>query len=68
MVTATFSVRSVEMASGISVARPVSGSARFTQLNMEENLKDAVTSASGSIGAEMRQYWEKKIGVSIGLG
>jgi hypothetical protein len=28
---------------------------------MEENLKDAVTSAIGSIGAEMKQYWENVI-------
>jgi len=61
MITATFSVRSVDMASGISVARPVSGSVKFTQLNMEKNLKDAIASASSGIGPEMKAYWERVI-------
>ena len=68
MVTATFTVRSMEMDSGSSVIKPISGSMRFTQLNMDENIKAAVTSASGSIGVEMKQYWEKKIGASSGSG
>lgn len=61
MITATFSVRSLDMASGMSVARPVSGSMKFTQLNMDKNLKDAIASASSGIGPEMKAYWEKVI-------
>jgi predicted Ser/Thr protein kinase len=61
MVTATFSVRSVDMASGVSVARPVSGSVKFTPLNMEKNLKDAIASTSSGIGPEMKAYWESII-------
>lgn len=30
-------------------------------VDLEENLKDAVMSASKSIGAEMKQYWENVI-------
>ena len=63
MITAAFSVRSLDMASGKSVARPASGSVKFTQLNMEKNLKDAIASASGGIGAEMKAYWERVIHV-----
>jgi hypothetical protein len=61
MTTATFSVRSLDMASGVSVARPVSGSVKFTQLNMEKNLKDAIMSVSSGIGPEMKAHWEKVI-------
>jgi hypothetical protein len=49
------------MASGVYVAKPVSGLVRCIQLNMEENLKDAVSSANSNIGAEMKQYWENVI-------
>lgn len=61
MITGTFSARAVDMATGISVATPASSSVKFTQLNMEENLRRTVTSAASGIGAEIKGYWEERI-------
>ncbi len=61
MITGTFSAKAVDMVTGISVATPASSSVKFTQLNMEENLRRTVTSAAGGIGAEIKGYWEERI-------
>jgi hypothetical protein len=61
MISATFSVRSLEVDTGRSVAKPVSGSVQFTQLNMEQNIRNAVKAASSGIGPEMKAYWESRI-------
>jgi predicted Ser/Thr protein kinase len=68
MITATFSARAVDMATGISVATPASSSVKFTQLDMEENLRKTVTSAASGIGAEIKGYWEKRIRASRKTG
>jgi len=61
MTTATFSARAIDMATGISVATPASGSVKFTSLNMEKNFREIITSAAGSMGPEMKGYWEEKL-------
>ncbi len=61
MITATFSVRAVDMATGTSVAKPATGSVKFTHLNMDENLRRAITSAAGSMGSEMKKYWGERV-------
>ncbi len=61
MTTATFSARAVDIATGISVATPASGSVKFTPLNMEKNFKKTIASAAGSMGPEVMGYWEEKL-------
>ncbi len=61
---ATYSVRAVDMATGASVAVPASGSVKFTSLNMEENVKEVITSSGRGIGEEIKKYWENKLGVA----
>jgi predicted Ser/Thr protein kinase len=60
-ITATFSIQSLDMASGTSVGAPAAGTVDFTALNMNENLKDAITSAAGDIGNDIKKYWAEKI-------
>jgi serine/threonine protein kinase len=60
MITATFTVQVLDMASGISVESPATGSAQFTSLNMNDNLRDAVYSAASHLGEGIKKYWEEK--------
>jgi serine/threonine protein kinase len=68
MTTATFSARAVDMSTGTSVATPASGSIKFTLLNMEENFRKTITSATSGMGAEIRGYWEKRVGAAKKTG
>jgi serine/threonine protein kinase len=61
LTTATFSVKAVDMDTGTSAAKPASGSIKFTALNMEENIREAVSAATQDMGAQIRAYWEKKL-------
>ncbi len=68
MTTATFSARAVDMDTGTAVATPASGSVKYTQLNMEENFRKAVSEAARSMGAEIEVYWKEKIKAAGGTG
>jgi hypothetical protein len=61
METATFAVRAVDMDRGVSVATPAGGSIKYTQLNLEENIRDALGSNVGGVGKEIKAHWEKKL-------
>ena len=61
LTTAIFSIRTVDMATGISAGLPASASVKFTPLNMEENFKEAITSAASGIGMDIKTYWKKKL-------
>jgi serine/threonine-protein kinase len=60
-ITATFSIQALDMATGTSVGSPATGTVDFTSLNMTENFKDAITSASGDMGNDIKKYWAEKI-------
>lgn len=57
----SFSVRAVDMATGISAASPATGSVKFTSLNMEENFREALTPALLEMGQMIKRYWQDKI-------
>ena len=61
LTTAIFSIRTVDMATGISAGLPTSASVKFTPLNMEENFKEAITSAASGIGMDIKTYWKEKL-------
>lgn len=61
LTTAIFSIRTVDMATGISAGLPASASVKFTPLNMEENFKEAITSAASGIGMDIKTYWKEKL-------
>lgn len=61
LTTAIFSIRTVDMATGISAGLPASASIKFTPLNMEENFKEAITSAASGIGMDIKTYWKEKL-------
>lgn len=58
---ASFSVRWADMDTGTSSDLPVTGSVRFTPLNMEDNVRTEITSAAHGIGDKIKQFWEIKI-------
>ena len=61
LTTATFSIRAVDMATGTSAGSPASVSVKFTPLNMEENFKEAITSAASGMGTDIKKYWKEKL-------
>ena len=61
LTTAFFSIRTFDMATGTSAGSPASASVRFTPLNMEENFKEAITSAASGIGTDIKTYWKEKL-------
>jgi serine/threonine protein kinase len=61
METATFAVRAVDMDRGISVATTAGGSVKYTHLNLEENIRDAIGANVGDVGKEIKAHWEKKL-------
>lgn len=60
MTTVSFSIHVLDAISGISITPPCTGSAQFTPLNMEENLKEAIYTATSSINEGTKRYWESK--------
>jgi len=57
---AAFSLQAVDMETGNSIHSSLSGSIKFSALNMDQKLQDGITNAAEGIEVEIRQYWEKK--------
>ncbi|MBW2109162.1 MAG: serine/threonine protein kinase [Deltaproteobacteria bacterium] len=61
MITASITVRAVDMATGTSAARPASGTVKYTQLNVQKNVDKTVAQAAGGMGKQIMGYWQKKL-------
>ncbi|HID97534.1 MAG TPA: serine/threonine protein kinase [Thermodesulfobacteriaceae bacterium] len=61
LITTSFSIRAVDTSTGTAAGNPVTGTARFTGLNMDEELSSAVKSSAGKMGIRIREYWKGKI-------
>lgn len=61
LTTATFSIRTFDMATGTSAGSLASASVKFTPLNMEKNFKEAITSAASGIETDIKTYWKEKL-------
>lgn len=60
MTLASFSVQTIDMASGHSIHADSTGSIQFTALNMSQNLQSAIESVVDGLGARISEYWEQK--------
>ena len=60
MITATFTVETVDLAGGNAISAQAMGTASFSALNMVENIKEAVQEAAGGIGQEIKRQWQDK--------
>ncbi len=60
-ITASFSVRTMDMASGAAVERTVAGMVKYTDLNIEEQFADKVSAEVSNLGAVIEQYWQEKV-------
>ncbi|MEM3112578.1 MAG: serine/threonine-protein kinase [Candidatus Anstonellales archaeon] len=60
MTTVSFSIQVLDAISGISITSPCTGSAQFTSLNMEENLKEAIYAATSGLHEGIKRYWDTK--------
>jgi serine/threonine protein kinase len=61
LTTVSFTVRAVDMETGAAAGPPASGTAKFTPLNMDEELRKAVNSSVGGMGQSIKQYWQQKL-------
>lgn len=60
-ITASYSVRSLDMSTGKAVDRSTTGVVRYTALNMQDEFADAVPDAVKDLGSAIHTYWQKKI-------
>lgn len=61
LTTVSFTVRAVDMETGTAAGPPASGTAKFTPLNMDEELRKAVNASVGGMGQSIKQYWQQKL-------
>jgi serine/threonine-protein kinase len=61
LTTVSFTVRAVDMETGAAAGPPASGTAKFTPLNMDEELRKAVNSSVGGMGQSIKEYWQQKL-------
>ena len=57
----SLTLRAMDAQSGATAASARSASAKFTPLNMDENLRKAVSATTGTMAAEIQRYWRKKL-------
>ena len=62
LITATFTVEAVDLASGAVLDTQAAGTVDYTVLNMVEKVKAAVGEAAGEIGGQISRYWQDKQG------
>lgn len=60
LTNAAVTVRVVDMETGEAAGASGSGSAKFTPLNMDQELRKAADTAASGIGQQIRKYWRDK--------
>ncbi len=61
LISATFSIQTVDLDTGLSATSPATGAVKYTLLNMEENFQKEIGYKAGDMGARIRQYWDRKL-------
>jgi serine/threonine protein kinase len=64
LISATFSIQTVDLATGLSATAPATGTVKYTVLNMEENFQKEIGYKAGDMGARIRDYWDRKLGAA----
>lgn len=64
LISATFSIQTVDLDTGLSATPPATGTVKYTVLNMEENFQKEIGYKAGDMGARIRDYWDRKLGDS----
>jgi serine/threonine protein kinase len=59
-ISASFSVRVMDMNSGTMVEPSITGMIRYTVLNMQDEFQDTLATTVNKIGGSIREYWNKK--------
>ncbi|MFH1216457.1 MAG: protein kinase [Pseudomonadota bacterium] len=60
LTNAAVTVRAVDMETGQSAGASGTATAKFTPLNMDEELRKAADTAAGSMGGQIRMFWKEK--------
>lgn len=61
LITSSYTVRAVDMDTGTAVAPSVSGTVKYTSLNAQEKIKDAVLPAAARLSREIKTFWQQKL-------
>ncbi len=64
LISATFSIQTVDLDTGLSATAPATGTVKYTVLNMEENFQKEIGYKAGDMGARIRDYWDRKLGAA----
>jgi serine/threonine protein kinase len=64
LISATFSIQTVDLDTGLSATAPATGTVKYTALNMEENFQKEIGDKAGDMGARIRDYWDRKLGAA----
>lgn len=60
LISTNFSVRAIDMKTGISAAPPATGAVKYTALNMKQNIAEALAPALSEMGQTIKQHWRDK--------
>jgi hypothetical protein len=61
LISATFSIQTVDLDTGLSATAPATGTVKYTVLNLEENFQKEIGEKAGDMGARIREYWDRKL-------
>jgi hypothetical protein len=65
LISATFSIQTVDLDTGLSATAPATGTVKYTVLNMEDNFQKEIAYKAGDMGARIRDYWDRKLGAAM---
>jgi serine/threonine-protein kinase len=60
LITSSFTVRAVDMNTGTAVAPSLSGTVKYTALNAQEKLKQALLPEARRLGRQIKSFWREK--------
>jgi len=62
LIHAAFTLQAMDMETGESIHSGSSDTIKFTAMNMDQKLKEGISSATRGIGGEIKGYWEGRLG------
>jgi serine/threonine-protein kinase len=60
LITSNYTVRAVDMNTGVAVAPSLSGTVKYTTLNAQEKLKEAVLPEARRLGRQIKSFWRER--------
>ena len=68
LITSTYTVRAMDMDTGTAVAPSLTGTVKYTSLNAQEKLQNAVLPAAERLSRQIKSFWQQKRAQGTGSG